>query len=88
MWSWYVFKRSLLFGAYRKGNSERSGEESGRIQSQETQESGRPTTATTFITQTSSVTQSVDLTNKGMSNNYLRDVHDHFTLQCVPDRAV
>ena len=49
-----------------------------RIQSQEDQELGSPAAATTHISQTSghSVTQSEDLTNKGLGNHYLRDVHD------------
>ena len=81
-------KKTKRFGANRNGDSERSGEESGRFQSQEDQESGRPTAATTFITQTSSVTQSVDLTNKGMGNNYLRDVHDDFTLHCAREDRI
>ena len=46
-----------------------------RIQSQDDQESGSPAAATTHIAQTSGVTQIVDLTNKGMGNHYLRDVH-------------
>jgi len=66
----------------------RRGVERSRIQSQEDQELGRPTVATTFITQTSSVTQSVDLTNKGMGNIYLRDVHDDFALHCAREDGI
>jgi hypothetical protein len=40
------------------------------------QEFGRLAIATTLITQTNGVTQSVDLTDKGMGSHYLRDVHD------------
>ncbi len=50
-----------------------------RIQSQEGQELGSPAAATTHIAQTSGVTHSVDLTNKGMGNDYFRDVHDFRT---------
>ena len=62
---------------------ERSGSESCRIQSQEGQDLGKHPPSTLFLTQTSGVTQSVDLTNKGMGNHYLRDVHDDFKLHCV-----
>ena len=62
---------------------ERSGLESCRIQSQEDQELGSPEAATTYIPQTSGVTQSVDLTNKGMGNHYLRDVHGFRTVVCA-----
>jgi len=81
-------KKTRKIWSVQKWDSERSGEESGRIQSQEAQEVGRPTAATTFITQTSSVTQSVDLTNKGMGNNYLRDVHDDFALHCAREDGI
>jgi hypothetical protein len=40
------------------------------------QEFGRLAVATALITQTNDVKQSVDLTDKGMGNHYLRDVHD------------
>jgi hypothetical protein len=62
---------------------ERSGLESCRIQSQEDQELGSPEAATTYIPQTSGVTQSVDLTNKGMGNHYLRDVHVFLSAVCA-----
>ena len=67
---------------YRNGKTERSGSESCRIQSQEGQELGSPAAATTYIPQTSGVTQSVDLGNKDMGNHYLRDVHDFHTALC------
>jgi hypothetical protein len=54
-----------------------------RIQSQEDQELGRPATAATHIPQTSGVTQSVDLTNQGLGNHYLRDVHGFYTVVYV-----
>jgi hypothetical protein len=57
--------------------------ESCRIQSQEVQELGSPGTATTDIAQTSGVTQSVDLTNKGMGDHYFRDVHGFRPPLCV-----
>ena len=56
--------------AFRNGQTERSGSESCRIQSQDDQELGSPAAATTHIAQTSGVTQSVDLTNKGLGNHY------------------
>ena len=75
-----VKKNKKLF-ACRNGQTERSGSESCRIQSQEVQELGTPADAKTRIAQTSGVTQSVDLTNKVMGNHYLRDVHScHTTL--------
>ena len=70
------------------GQMERSGSESCRIQSQEGQELGSPAAAKTHIAQTSGVTQSVDLTNKGMGNHYLRDVQDVFALQCAPEDSM
>jgi hypothetical protein len=59
-------KNKKAFETCRNGDPERSGSESCRIQSQEDQELGSPTAATTHIPQTSGVTQSVYLTNKGM----------------------
>jgi len=49
--------------------------------SQDDQELGSP--AATHIVWTSGVTQSVDLTNKGIENHYWRDVHDFRTALCV-----
>ena len=66
----------------RNGQTESSGSESCRIQSQDGQELGSPEDATTHIAQTSGVTQSVDLTNKGMGDHYLRDVHGFRTALC------
>jgi hypothetical protein len=60
-------EKTKRFGTHRNGDSERSGSEFCRIQSQEVQVLGRSAVATTLITQTSGVTQSVDLTNKDMS---------------------
>ncbi len=77
-----VKKNKKLF-ACRNGQTERSGSESCRIQSQEDQELGSPADAPTHITQTSGVTQSVYLTNKGTGNHYLRDVHGCRTPVCV-----
>jgi hypothetical protein len=68
---------------YRNCQTERTGSESYRIQGQEGQELGSPTDTPTLILQTSGVTQSVDLTNKGMGNHYLRNVQDPVGLQCV-----
>jgi hypothetical protein len=68
--------------------TERSGLESCRIQSQEDQELGSPAAAPNLISQTSGVTQSVDLTNQGMGNHYLRDVQDDFALQCVQEDRI
>ena len=48
----------------RNGQTERSGSESCRIQSQDDQELGSPAAATTHVAQTSGVTQSVDLTRE------------------------
>ena len=67
--------KQKAFETSRDGDPDRSGLESCRSQSQEDQELGIPASATTHISQTSGVTQSVDLTNKGMGNHYLRDVH-------------
>jgi hypothetical protein len=81
--NWYNQKRKgkkqKAFETSRNGDPERSGLESYRIQSQEGQELGSPTAATTHIPETSGVTQSVDVTNKGMGNHYLRDVHGFHT---------
>ncbi len=77
------WKKTKNFWACRNGETERSGSESCRIQSQDGQELGSPTAATTHIAQTIGVTQSVDLTNKGMGNHYLRDVHGCHTAVCV-----
>ena len=76
-------EKKKVFETCRNGQTERSGSESYRIQSQEGQELGSPTDVPTFISQTSGVRQSVDLTNQG--NHYLRDVQDVFTLQCVEE---
>ena len=85
-WIWYKLKRKWkkqkAFGACRNGQTESSGSESCRIQSQDGQELGSPAAATTHIAQTSGVTQSVDLTNKGMGDHYLRDVHGFRTALC------
>ena len=67
----------------KSGQTESSGSESCRIQSQDGQELGSPAAATTHIAQTSGVTQSVDLTNKGMGDHYLRDVHGLHTVVFV-----
>ena len=75
-------KKQKTFETCRNGDPERSGSESSRIQSQYDQELGSPSAATTHIPETSGVTQSVDLTNKGMGNHYLRDVHDFHTASC------
>ena len=86
-WIWYKLKRNgkkqKAFETCRNGDPERSGLESCRIQSQEGQELGSPAAATTHIPQTSGVTQTVDLTNKGMGNHYLRDVHGFRTAVCA-----
>ena len=76
-------KNKKDFETCRNGDPERSGSESCRIQSQEGQELGSPAAATTHIPQTSGVTQSVDLTNKGMGNHYLRDTHGFRTALCA-----
>ena len=68
---------------HKNGDSERSGEDHYRSQSQEDQELGSPAAAPNLISQTSGVTQSVDLTNQGMGNHYLRDVHGCRTVVCV-----
>ena len=72
-------KKTKSLRVCRNGQTERSGSESCRIQSQDGQELGSPAAATTHIAQTSVVTQSVDLTNKRMGNHYLRDVRDFHT---------
>ncbi len=69
----------------KNGDPERSGLESCRIQSQEVQELGSPAAAPTLISQTSGVMQTVDLTNQGLGNHYLRDVQDVFALQCAQE---
>ena len=79
--NWKKVKKQKDFWACRNGQTERSGSESRRIQSQEGQELGSPSAAPTLISQTSGVTHSVDLTNQGLGNHYLRDVQDVFTLQ-------
>ena len=76
-------KKTKSFRDCRNGDPERSGLESCRIQSQEGQELGSPAAATTHIPQTSGVTQTVDLTNKGMGNHYLRDVHGFRNAVCA-----
>ncbi len=76
-------KKTKSFFACRNGQTERSGSESCRIQSQEGQELGSPAVATTHIAETSVGTQNVDLTNKGMGNHYLRDVHGCRTGVCA-----
>ena len=76
-------KKTKSIRACRNGQTGRSWSESCRIQSQDGQELGIPATTTTHIAQTSGVTQSVDLTNKGMGNHYLRDVHGFRTAVCA-----
>jgi hypothetical protein len=81
-------KNKKFFERAEMVETERSGSESCRIQSQEGQELGSPAAATTFISQTSGVTQSVNLTNQGLGNHYLRDVQDVFArplAQCAQE---
>jgi hypothetical protein len=86
-WIWYKLKKrgkkQKAFGACRNGDQERSGSESCRIQSQEDQELSRSATAPTLISQTSGVTQSVDLTNQVLGNHYLRSSRCFRTAVCV-----
>ena len=53
-------------------DSERSGEGSSGIPSQDSQDFSAAAVASTLITEKSSESQSVDVTNKGMVNRYLR----------------
>ena len=57
-----------------------SGEGSSGIPSQDSQDLSASASATAFITEKSSEPQSVDVTNKGMVNRYLRVFHQasHF----------
>ena len=81
-------KKTKSFETCRNGDPERSGLERCRIQSQEVQELGSPAAAPTLISQTSGVMQTVDLTNQGLGNHYLRDVQDVFTLECVEEDSI
>ena len=56
----------------RNVDSERSGEGSSGIPSQDSQDLSAAAAATALITEKSSDAQSVDVTNKGMVNRYLR----------------
>ena len=56
-------------------DSERSGEGSPGIPSQDSQDLSAAATASSLITEKSSEPQSVDVTNKGMVNRYLRVFH-------------
>ncbi len=60
----------------RNVDSERSGEGSSGVPSQDSQDLSAAAAATGLITEKSSESQSVDVTNKGMVNRYLR-VFDH-----------
>jgi hypothetical protein len=91
--NWYKLKKrekkTKSFWAWRNGDQETGGSERCRIQSQEEdQELGRSVAAPTLISQTSGVTQSVDLTNQGLGNHYLRDVQDVFGLQFEPEDSI
>jgi hypothetical protein len=64
----------------RNVDSERSGEGSSGLPSQDNQDLSASAVVTSLITEKSSETQSVDVTNKDMVNRYLRVFHhvSHF----------
>ena len=68
-------KKRQRFVIDQKWGFERRGEGSSGIQSQEDQELTAAAAAASLITQKSSESQIVDVTNKGMVNRYLRVFH-------------
>ena len=73
-------KKTKRFVRARNVDSERSGEGSSGIPSQDNQDLSGGTAPTPLITEKSSESQSVDVTNKGMVDRYLRVFQDvsHF----------
>ena len=69
-------RKEKRFVSARNVDSERRGEGSSGIPSQDSQDLSAAAAATALITEKSSEPQSVDVTNKGMVNRYLR-VFDH-----------
>jgi hypothetical protein len=73
-------RKEKRFVSARNVDSERSGEGSSGIPSQDSQDLSAAESAASFITEKSSESHSVDVTNKGMVNRYLRVFHhvSHF----------
>ena len=68
-------KKTKRFVNAQKWGFERRGEGSSGIHSQEGQELTAAAAGASLITQTSSESQIVDVTNKGIVNRYLRVFH-------------
>jgi hypothetical protein len=73
-------RKEKRFVSARNVDSERSGEGSSGIPSQDSQDLSTAAAAASLITEKSSEPHSVDVTSKGMVNRYLRVFHhvSHF----------